>query len=125
MTALGLERLPYDPDQVTPGVEGFVVTAIVAIAVMVLLFNFNRRVRRINDRADIRARIDAEVAERDALERAAAEGQPDAVEEAAARHAGIAEGGPAGPHGSLDAAPQGDAPAIEAEPVERERRGDA
>ena len=54
MTALGLERLPYDPDQVTPGVEGFVVTAIVAIAVMVLLFNFNRRVRRLNDRADIR-----------------------------------------------------------------------
>lgn len=125
MTALGLERLPYDPDQVTPGVIGFAVTAAVALVVILLLLDFTRRVRRINDRADIRARIDAEVAERDALERAVAEGQPDAVEEAAARDAGIAEGGPAGPTGSLEAAPQDDAPAIEAEPVERERRGDA
>ena len=62
MHILSAEPLPFDPNQVTPGVIGFAVTALVAIAIMLLMYDFNRRVRRINDRADVKARIDAELA---------------------------------------------------------------
>lgn len=65
MHILTAEPLPFDPNQVTPGVIGFAVTAIVAIVIMLLMYDFNRRVRRINDRADVKARIDAEVAARE------------------------------------------------------------
>lgn len=54
--------LPYDPNQVTPGVIGFAATALVAFAVILLLWDFNRRVRRINDRAEAKERIEAELA---------------------------------------------------------------
>ena len=60
------EPLPFDPNQVTPGWIGFAVTALIGIAVIVLLWDFNRRVRRINDRADVKERIEAELAARDA-----------------------------------------------------------
>lgn len=50
----------YDPDSVTPGVIGFAATAVVAIAVCVLLFDMNRRVRRIKYREEVRAEIAAE-----------------------------------------------------------------
>ena len=56
------EPLPFDPNQVTPGVIGFAVTALIAIAVILLLWDFNRRVRRINDRAHVKARIEEELA---------------------------------------------------------------
>ncbi|SFS14376.1 hypothetical protein SAMN04487783_1829 [Agrococcus baldri] len=62
MHALFLEELPYDPNQVTPGVIGFAVTAIVAVAVMLLMWDFNRRVRRINDREEAKERLLAEMA---------------------------------------------------------------
>ena len=68
MTVLHVLRLAaedpsYDPNQVTPGVIGFAVTALIAVAVILLLWDFNRRVRRINDRADVKERIQAELAE--------------------------------------------------------------
>lgn len=69
------EPLPFDPNQVTPGVIGFAVTALIAVAVILLLWDFNRRVRRINDRADVKARIEAELAEQ---ERPSADGADDA-----------------------------------------------
>ena len=72
MHILIAEPLPYDPNQVTPGVIGFAVTALIAVAVILLLWDFNRRVRRINDRADVKERIEAELAQRRASE------QPDA-----------------------------------------------
>jgi hypothetical protein len=62
MHALFMEELPYDPNQVTPGVIGFAVTALVAVAVMLLMWDFNRRVRRINDREEARERLMAEMA---------------------------------------------------------------
>ncbi|WP_405217676.1 hypothetical protein [Agrococcus sp. Ld7] len=74
MHQLFIEELPYDPNQVTPGVIGFAATALVAIVVMLLMWDFNRRVRRINDRADARERLQAEVAEsRERLEQAVAD----------------------------------------------------
>lgn len=63
MHPLFVEELPYDPNQVTPGVIGFAAIALVAAVVMLLMWDFNRRVRRINDRADARERLLAEVAE--------------------------------------------------------------
>ena len=66
--------LPYDPDQVTPGVIGFVAILVVACAAMLLMWDFNRRVRRINDRADARARLEAEAAGQPPIAAGAPEG---------------------------------------------------
>jgi flagellar biosynthesis/type III secretory pathway M-ring protein FliF/YscJ len=49
-----------DPDIVTPGVVGFVVTAFIAIAVILLVWDMMRRIRRGRVRADIREELDAE-----------------------------------------------------------------
>ncbi|MCH1882402.1 hypothetical protein [Agrococcus sp. ARC_14] len=89
MHALFVQELPYDPNQVTPGVIGFAVTALVAVAVILLLWDFNRRVRRINDRADARERLLAEVAAAQRPARADA-----GVEGAASDTAASAEGTP-------------------------------
>lgn len=62
MHILNAKPLPFDPNQVTPGVIGFTMTAIIAVVVILLLWDFNRRVRRINDRADVKERIEAELA---------------------------------------------------------------
>ena len=51
------------PDSaVTPGVWGFVVTAAIGVAVIVLVIDMIRRLRRVNYRAEIRERIAAEQA---------------------------------------------------------------
>lgn len=68
MMPLLLEELPYDPNQVTPGWIGFTATALVAIVIMALMWDFNRRVRRISDRAEAKERIEAELAEQRAAE---------------------------------------------------------
>lgn len=52
----------FDPESVTPGVIGFAATAVVAIAVCFLLFDMNRRVRRVRYREEVRAEIAAEQA---------------------------------------------------------------
>ncbi len=70
------QELPYDPNQVTPGVIGFVVTALLAVVVMLLLWDFNRRVRRINDREEIKERLQAELAASERLSAAASSSAP-------------------------------------------------
>jgi hypothetical protein len=55
-----------DPSIVTPGVAGFILTIAVAVAVVLLVIDMTRRIRRINYRAQVNERLDAE-------ERAAAE----------------------------------------------------
>ncbi|SDH84391.1 hypothetical protein [Agrococcus jejuensis] len=63
MLAMLAQAAPaYDPESVTPGVIGFAATAIVAIAVCFLLFDMNRRVRRLKYREEVRAEIAAEQA---------------------------------------------------------------
>ncbi len=59
-----------DPNIVTPGVIGFLLTIGVAIAVVLLVVDMTRRIRRINYRAQANERLDAEEA---AAEEAAAE----------------------------------------------------
>jgi hypothetical protein len=62
--------LEIDPNDVTPGPAGFFVVAILAVAVFLLIFDMQRRVRRVNHRAEIRERLQAEVDERDRATRA-------------------------------------------------------
>lgn len=53
---------PSTPDDnlVTPGPWGFTAIAFIAIAVIVLIFDMMRRIRRGRYRADIREELDAE-----------------------------------------------------------------
>lgn len=51
-----------DPNTVTPGVIGFVLTFLVAVAVVLLVIDMVRRIRRINHRAAVNERLDAEEA---------------------------------------------------------------
>ncbi|MDR6971097.1 hypothetical protein [Leifsonia shinshuensis] len=53
-------------DSVTPGVLGFVVTFLLAVAVVLLVIDMTRRIRRVRYRAEIAEKLDAEQAERDA-----------------------------------------------------------
>jgi hypothetical protein len=53
---------PFDPDSVTPGVIGFLVTLGLIVATIVILISMNRRVRRVTYRAEIAERLDAEEA---------------------------------------------------------------
>ncbi|MET0854863.1 MAG: hypothetical protein ABWY30_09530 [Microterricola sp.] len=61
----------FDPDTVTPGIWGFVATALVAVAVVFLGFDMVRRIRRTNYKAEINEKLEAELAARDAEQSAA------------------------------------------------------
>ena len=50
----------FDPNLVTPGVIGFVATLFLFVATIVILFDMNRRTRRVKYREEIAARLDAE-----------------------------------------------------------------
>ena len=50
----------FDPNTVTPGVEGFIAIAVVAIAAMFLVVDMTRRVRRVRYRGEIREQLEAE-----------------------------------------------------------------
>lgn len=45
---------------VTPGVEGFAITAAVMVVVILLIIDMVRRMRRVNYRAEIRQRLEDE-----------------------------------------------------------------
>jgi len=50
----------FDPNSVTPGVVGFLVTFGLAAAVVLLVLDMVRRVRRLRYREEISAQLDAE-----------------------------------------------------------------
>ena len=56
----------FDPNTVTPGVVGFIVVFLIGAATLLLGFDLVRRIRRTTYRAEITARLEAEIAERDA-----------------------------------------------------------
>jgi len=64
----------FDENQVTPGPWGFVITFAIAGIVVFLVIDMVRRVRRVNYRAEIDERLQAEVAERDAARAAGTDG---------------------------------------------------
>lgn len=52
----------FDPNTVTPGVEGFIAIAVVAIAAIFLLVDMTRRIRRVRYRGEVREQLEAEQA---------------------------------------------------------------
>lgn len=67
--------MTVSPESVTPGFVGFAAIVVVVVGVVLLIWDMNRRVRRVRYREEIREELDAEVA---ALEADAA-AQPDAA----------------------------------------------
>jgi len=59
-SVLAADDKEFDPNTVTPGVWGFVVTFLVMVAVVLLVLDMVRRIRRTNYRAQVRAQIEAE-----------------------------------------------------------------
>lgn len=59
--------LEIDPNDVTPGPAGFIIVALLAAAVFLLIFDMLRRIRRVNHKAEITERLQAELAERDRM----------------------------------------------------------
>ncbi len=49
-----------DENMVTPGVVGFVVTFLVAVATVLLALDMTRRIRRVRYRAEVRGELEAE-----------------------------------------------------------------
>jgi hypothetical protein len=96
------ERIP-DPDSVTPGIIGFIVTFGIAIVTLLLVIDMVRRVRRVNLRAQVREELEAEIAARDAAGGGTGDGTVDPSSRAgAAEHpltddAGDGTGPKAGP----------------------------
>lgn len=50
----------FNPDTVTPGLVGFGITFLIAVAVVLLVFDMVRRIRRVRYRDEIRQKLDAE-----------------------------------------------------------------
>lgn len=57
------EKAEFDPNQVTPGWEGFVFTALIAVAIILLGFNLVARLRRNAYRAEVQEEIARELSE--------------------------------------------------------------
>jgi hypothetical protein len=55
-------------DSVTPGVVGFTVTFLIAVAVVLLVLDMVRRIRRVRYRAEIAEKLDAEQQDRRAVD---------------------------------------------------------
>ncbi|HEY9366014.1 MAG TPA: hypothetical protein VIP55_05225 [Agromyces sp.] len=62
----------FDPNTVTPGIWGFVITFLIMVVVLLLVLDMVRRIRRTNYRIEVREQLEAEA--RDA-EIAEADGQ--------------------------------------------------
>lgn len=54
--------MSVDPNLVTPGPWGFAIMAVIGIAVILLIADMLRRIRRVNYREEIREQLDAEEA---------------------------------------------------------------
>jgi large-conductance mechanosensitive channel len=54
------EEEDFDPNTVTPGVIGFIITFLVAAATVLIVIDMNRRVRRTRYRTEIREKLQAE-----------------------------------------------------------------
>jgi hypothetical protein len=50
----------FDADAVTPGIVGFLITLALIVAVILLIIDMVRRVRRVNYRAQVNEQLDAE-----------------------------------------------------------------
>ncbi|RXZ49770.1 hypothetical protein, partial [Agromyces binzhouensis] len=62
LTLVAAAEEEFDPNDVTPGVVGFIATILIMGAVLLLVIDMVRRIRRVNYRAEARERIAAEEA---------------------------------------------------------------
>ncbi|WP_406249443.1 hypothetical protein ACI7YT_05420 [Microbacterium sp. M] len=61
-TPMPTPSMTVDPDSVTPGFAGFAAIVIVLIAVVLLIWDMNRRIRKVRYREEVREELDAEEA---------------------------------------------------------------
>ena len=61
--ALAEKEKEFDPNTASPGVAGFIAVAVLAVAVILLLLDMNRRLRRSRIRGEVHEQIAAEAAE--------------------------------------------------------------
>ncbi|WP_341975434.1 hypothetical protein LTA6_000051 [Microbacterium sp. LTA6] len=61
-TPMPTPTMTVAPEAVTPGFVGFAVIVIVLIAVILLIWDMNRRIRRVRYREEVRVELDAEQA---------------------------------------------------------------
>ncbi|WP_378147054.1 hypothetical protein ACFJGV_04145 [Cnuibacter sp. UC19_7] len=66
-----------DPDTVTPGVVGFIVTFLVAAVTVLLVIDMVRRVRRVNYREKVRMELEEELAAQNRGDKGAGSGTPE------------------------------------------------
>lgn len=84
-TATPVPTFEGDPDLVSPGPWGFVAVGLIALAVILLVWDMLRRIRRGRYRAEVREALDAEQAASDAApDSAAATDPPSTGDDAAA-----------------------------------------
>lgn len=63
-TPMPTPSMTVDPVSVTPGFVGFAAIVVVVIAVILLIWDMNRRIRRVRYREEVRDELDAEQAAR-------------------------------------------------------------
>lgn len=63
-TPMPTPTMTVAPEAVTPGFIGFAAIVVVLIAVILLIWDMNRRIRRVRYREEVRAELDAEEAAR-------------------------------------------------------------
>lgn len=61
-TPMPTPTMTVDPELVTPGAVGFGATALVVVVVILLIWDMNRRIRKVRYRAEVREELDAEEA---------------------------------------------------------------
>lgn len=63
-TPMPTPSMTVDPDLVTPGFIGFAAVAVLVVIVILLIWDMNRRIRRVRYREEVREQLDAEEAAR-------------------------------------------------------------
>lgn len=61
-TPVPTPSMTVDPESVTPGFAGFAMIALIVVIVALLIWDMNRRIRRVRYRAEVREELDAEEA---------------------------------------------------------------
>ena len=87
----------FDPDTVTPGVWGFVLTFLVMVVVVLLVLDMVRRIRRVNYRAEVREQLEAERREQELRELESTYAAPEASNAPDAPRAADSPGAASGP----------------------------
>lgn len=63
-TPMPTPTMTVAPEAVTPGFVGFAVIVVILVAVILLIWDMNRRIRRVRYREEVREELDAEEAAR-------------------------------------------------------------